>query len=81
MSILHADGAKHPSPNAGQIEAAFAGALGLTLGGTLAYRGRVEQRPQLGQGRDPQPRDIARAVALARRISLATAVLAWKAAR
>jgi adenosylcobinamide-phosphate synthase len=75
------DAAKHPSPNAGQIEAAFAGSLGLTLGGTLAYRGRIEHRPQLGHGRDPQPRDIARAVALARRISLATALLAWKAAR
>jgi adenosylcobinamide-phosphate synthase len=72
------DAAKHPSPNAGQIEAAFAGALGLTLGGTLAYRGRVEHRPRLGHGRDPQPSDIARAVALARRISLATAMLAWR---
>ncbi|WP_372518061.1 cobalamin biosynthesis protein [Solirubrobacter ginsenosidimutans] len=72
------DAPKHPSPNAGQIEAAFAGALGLTLGGTLAYRGRVEHRPQLGTGRDPRPADIARAVRLARRISLATAALTWR---
>ena len=70
------DARKHPSPNAGQIEAAFAGALGVQLGGTLAYAGRVEHRPQLGDGRDPGPADIARAIALARRISLATALLA-----
>jgi adenosylcobinamide-phosphate synthase len=75
------DGAgEHPSPNAGQIEAAFAGALGLTLGGTLAYHGRVEHRPRLGHGREPQPSDIARAVRLARRISLATALLTWRVA-
>jgi len=76
---LHAwrhDAAAHPSPNAGPIEAAFAGALGLTLGGTLSYAGRVEHRPRLGDGRDPDPADIARAVALARRIGLATALLA-----
>ena len=68
--------AKHPSPNAGVIEAAFAGALGLRLGGTLAYAGQVEHRPQLGTGRAPGPGDVARAIRLARVISLATAVLA-----
>ena len=69
------DAGMHPSPNAGQIEAAFAGALGVQLGGTLAYAGRVEHRPQLGDGREPAPADIARAISLARRISLATALL------
>ena len=64
----------------GVIEAAFAGALGLRLGGTLAYAGRVEHRPQLGTGRAPGPGDVARAVRLARVISLATAVLAMGAA-
>ncbi len=75
--------AKHPSPNAGVIEAAFAGALGLKLGGTLAYAGRVEQRPELGDGREPGPADVARAISLARRISFATAVLAaaWSRGR
>ena len=54
--------AAHPSPNAGVIEAAFAGALGLRLGGTLAYAGRVEHRPLLGTGaRARRPRDVARA--------------------
>jgi adenosylcobinamide-phosphate synthase len=70
------DAGEHPSPNAGVIEAAFAGALGLRLGGTLAYEGRVEERPQLGDGREPGPADVARAVKLARNVTLATAALA-----
>ena len=72
------EGAKaHPSPNAGVIEAAFAGALGVELGGTLAYAGQVEHRPVLNPGgRPPTPQDVARAIRLAQRISLITAVLA-----
>ena len=38
------------------MEAAFAGALGVRLGGPLAYDGRVEGRPALGDGRPPGPR-------------------------
>jgi adenosylcobinamide-phosphate synthase len=74
------DAPRHPSPNAGRIEAAFAGALGLRLGGTLAYGGRVEHRPRLGDGREPGAHDIARAVKLARRVGLITALLVWRAA-
>ncbi|NDZ90543.1 cobalamin biosynthesis protein, partial [Streptomyces sp. SID10115] len=64
------DAAHHPSPNAGPVEAAFAGALGVRLGGTLSYAGRVEHRPVLNaDGRDVQVRDIERAVKLSRRVS------------
>ncbi|KOG64106.1 cobalamin biosynthesis protein CobD [Streptomyces griseoflavus] len=65
------DGASHPSPNAGPVEAAFAGALGVRLGGTLAYGGRVEHRPVLngGTGRPVAVADIDRAVRLSRRVS------------
>ncbi|MCM2414889.1 cobalamin biosynthesis protein [Streptomyces sp. RKAG290] len=72
-----ADAAKHPSPNAGPVEASFAGALGVRLGGTLAYAGRVEHRPVLNgeTGRAVETGDIERAVRLSRRIgALALAV-------
>ncbi|HEX4106944.1 MAG TPA: CobD/CbiB family cobalamin biosynthesis protein [Solirubrobacteraceae bacterium] len=62
------DGADHPSPNAGRMEAAFAGALHVRLGGELAYRGRVERRGTLGDGAAPTPRDIQRAARLSRAV-------------
>lgn len=62
------DAAGHPSPNAGVVEAAFAGALGVRLGGTNRYGDRTEQRPVLGRGGPPVPADVDRAVALARRV-------------
>ncbi|MFF9218497.1 cobalamin biosynthesis protein [Streptomyces viridosporus] len=64
-----ADAALHPSPNAGPVEASFAGALGVRLGGTLSYGGRTEHRPVLnGGGRAVTVRDIDRAVRLSRRV-------------
>ncbi len=73
------DARKHPSPNAGVIEAAFAGSLGIRLGGTNRYHGeRVEHRVVMGDGRPAEACDIAAAVHLARRvdrIALAIAVL------
>ncbi|MEW5660370.1 CobD/CbiB family cobalamin biosynthesis protein, partial [Streptomyces cinereoruber] len=68
-----ADASKHPSPNAGPVEASFAGALGVRLGGTLSYGGRVEHRPVLnGEGRAVEVADIERAVALSRRVTALT---------
>jgi adenosylcobinamide-phosphate synthase len=66
-----ADAARHPSPNAGPVEASFAGALGVRLGGTLSYGGRVEHRPVLnGGGRPVAVPDIERAVRLSKRVGL-----------
>jgi adenosylcobinamide-phosphate synthase len=83
--IVLRDGAAHPSPNAGRLEAAFAGALNLRLGGRNVYDGRVELRPTLGGGRAPEVGDIARAVRLSRAVSLASTVvlagLAWRLRR
>ncbi|MBM9505664.1 cobalamin biosynthesis protein [Actinacidiphila acididurans] len=68
------DGRRHPSPNAGPVEAAFAGALRRRLGGTLSYAGRTEHRPVLGaQFPPPGPADITRAVRLSRRVGLLAA--------
>ena len=69
--VWHRDGAAHPSPNAGRAEAAFAGALGVRLGGTLAYGARVEHRPVLGAELRPVAvGDIERACRLSRRVGL-----------
>ncbi|MFF4286733.1 cobalamin biosynthesis protein [Streptomyces sp. NPDC001739] len=81
LAAWRADGGAHPSPNAGPVEASFAGALGVRLGGTLAYGGRVEHRPVLnGAARPPVVADIERAVRLSRRVS-ALALLATVAGR
>ncbi len=75
------DAAAHPSPNAGVVEAAFAGALGVRLGGTNRYGGdRVEHRAMLGAGRLPRPDDIARATALAGRVGWGAALIGALAA-
>jgi len=65
----------HPSPNAGPVEAAFAGALGVRLGGTNDYAGRIEHRAVLGDGPPPQRADLERARVLARRVGVAAAVV------
>lgn len=67
---------RHPSPNAGQCEAAMAGALGVRLGGRNVYHGRVEERPHLGDGRGPVGRDVRRAVHVSRLVGVAALGLA-----
>ena len=65
------DAARHPSPNAGVVEAAFAGALGVRLGGPTQYAHELEIRPTLGDGRAPEVSDLARAVRLSRIVQAA----------
>lgn len=69
----------HPSPNAGLIEAAFAGALRVRLGGRNDYAGRVEQRPSLGRGELPCPPDVERAVRLSLALTVTTVLSALMA--
>ena len=68
------DSARHPSPNAGVVEAAFAGALGVRLGGPTQYRHGLQMRPALGDGRPPEVADLRRAVALSRAVQAAAAL-------
>lgn len=73
------DAVRHPSPNAGVVEASFAGALGVRLGGPTQYAHQLEIRPTLGDGPAPQVTDLVRAVRLSRIVQLASAVLAMAA--
>jgi adenosylcobinamide-phosphate synthase len=77
-----ADGGRHPSPNAGQCEAAMAGVLGITLGGPTSYPSHTEVRPTLGTGRAPKPLDIDRANRLSHFVQYAalTAVIVLREA-
>lgn len=59
------DRRKHESPNAAWLEASFAGALGLRLGGDAWYGGERLAKSFLGEpGREPEVADLKRSVAL-----------------
>jgi adenosylcobinamide-phosphate synthase len=73
LATWRRDAAAHPSPNAGPVEAAAAGALGVGLGGRTVYAHGVEERPRLGRGRAPVPADLARAARLSRLVGWAAA--------
>jgi adenosylcobinamide-phosphate synthase len=70
------DAAAHPSPNAGRVEAAFAGALEIRLGGRTVYAHGVEERPVLGTGRSPDAGHVTRAVELSRVVGALAGVTA-----
>jgi adenosylcobinamide-phosphate synthase len=81
LRVWRRDAARHPSPNAGQVEAAFAGALAVRLGGVNTYGDRTENRGLLGDGPEPGPADLRCAVTLSRAVGVAAAALALAAAR
>jgi adenosylcobinamide-phosphate synthase len=70
------DAPRHPSPNAGAVEAAFAGALGVRLGGPTHYRYGLQIRPTLGEGPAPSVTDLRRAVLLSRLVQAVSAAAA-----
>ena len=71
------DGGQHPSPNAGQTEAAMAGALGVCLGGLNYYGGTPAPKALLGkEGRVPRLADARAAI----RVATVASVLACIAA-
>ena len=63
--VWRRDGSRHASPNAGQSEAAMAGAIGVRLGGARSYEGRTYEAPPLhAEGRRPSARDARTAMSL-----------------
>jgi len=75
---LRRDHANHPSPNGGWCESAWAGALGVRLGGTNVYGDRIEVRGTLGDADAPRPdaQAVRRASALVGWVTAAAAALA-----
>lgn len=71
VRTIRRDASHHPSPNGGVVEAAFAAALDLRLGGTNRYGDVFDDRGVLGDGDEPSGVDIDRAAALARRSAAA----------
>ena len=76
LRVWRRDAAAHPSPNAGVVEAATAGALGVRLGGRTPYPYGVEHRPTLGDGPAPGPADVRRSGRLMRAVQVGAALLA-----
>ena len=74
VTAWHRDAGRHPSPNAGVVEAAFAGALGVQLGGPTQYHYELQIRPALGAGPPPTVTDLRRAVRLSRAVQAAAAM-------
>jgi adenosylcobinamide-phosphate synthase len=74
LKVWWRDAHRHPSPNAGPVEAAYAGALGVRLGGSNVYDGVEEARGELGSGRPVEVHDVRRANLLSRRVSAAALV-------
>jgi adenosylcobinamide-phosphate synthase len=72
---IRRDASRHPSPNGGVIEAAFAAALGVRLGGVNHYAHGVEDRGTLGDGRPPTAQDIRCAVRLRRQATVTLCLL------
>jgi adenosylcobinamide-phosphate synthase len=66
--VWRRDGSRHPSPNAGPVEAASAGALGVTIGGSNIYDGAQEDRGTLGDGPAVVVADLGRAVRLSQAV-------------
>jgi adenosylcobinamide-phosphate synthase len=76
LRVWRRDRNDHPSPNAGQCEAAMAGALGVRLGGRNVYFGRSEVRPFLGDGPRPSAGHLRRAARVSGWVGGAAAALA-----
>ena len=76
MSCMMRDARRHRSINAGWVEAAMAGALGVRLSGPRVYHGEVANEPFLNESaRDPLADDIDRALKLFRLTMLLFAFL------
>ncbi len=71
--IMRRDRRNHKSPNSAYPETAFAGALGIRLGGSSIYFGKVVVKPTIGDpDKELELKDISNAVRLMHTASLIT---------
>jgi adenosylcobinamide-phosphate synthase len=69
IAAMRRDARKHLSPNAGWPEAAMAGGLGIRLGGSRSYNGKLTELAWMGDGRaELDATDIQRGLRLYRRL-------------
>lgn len=65
LKIFFRDRNKHSSPNSGQSEAAYAGALGIQFGGKISYFGKDYEKPTIGDKlKEFDVEDIKKAISL-----------------
>ncbi|WP_315523249.1 adenosylcobinamide-phosphate synthase CbiB [Fusobacterium massiliense] len=63
LKIFFRDRNKHSSPNSGQSESAYAGALGIQFGGKISYFGKDYEKPTIGdKTKEFEYEDIKKAV-------------------
>lgn len=74
------DAVAHPAPNDGRVQAAFAGALQIRLGGRTVHPDGVRERPVLGDGRLPDAGHVTRSAELSRVVGAFAAAVAGVAA-
>ena len=75
--IMRRDGRNHSSPNSGFPEAAAAGALGVRLGGSNRYFGRIVEKPTIGDAVAPLSLAAYRGVVRLMYCSEALLVVVW----
>ena len=84
IRMILRDGRSQPSPNAGFPESAYAGALGVQLGGLNFYRGAPSRKPTMGDAIVPLTRSVFRRARILLYVSEAISVaaifrwFAWK---
>lgn len=74
--VMLRDASLHPSPNGGWCEAAWAGALGVQLGGRNVYANRVEERGLLGDGPRPDAAALRKGAGLVTSVTVAATAAA-----
>ncbi|QQS86752.1 adenosylcobinamide-phosphate synthase CbiB [Fusobacterium canifelinum] len=75
LKVFFRDRNKHSSPNSGQSESAYAGALGIQFGGKISYFGENYEKPKIGDKlKEFDYEDIKKAVNILYVVSFMTTV-------